>query len=60
MSDLKVKVSLYMARESAILSQHFENLTIVVNKALGGEKKKEVQKPKSFADAQAQFNSLFG
>lgn len=61
LSDIKTKVKLYIGEQQAKIIQDFQSMMEVMSLAFGDGSKKqdrEVEKPKSAADARAKFAQL--
>jgi len=60
LNDIKVKLRLYVGHTQASIVQDFQTMAIIVSQAFGGGKKKEVYEPKTKADLELAFGSVFG
>jgi hypothetical protein len=54
-----VKLRLYVGHRQALIVQDFQVMATILNQAFGG-KKKEVAQPKTKAELELAFGSVFG
>lgn len=60
LKDIRVKLRLYLGHQQALIVQNFQSMSIIVSQAFGGKKKDKPVEPKSKAELELAFRSVFG
>ena len=58
--DIRVKLRLYLGHQQALIVQNFQSMATIVSQAFGGKKKDKPVEPKSQAELELAFRSVFG